>query len=298
MTSLSLPAWLIPDADAFADGAVRVALTVLLAWFFQRLGFLVVRRLERWMVRASHGREAAAQRAKTIGQMLRHLVTTVVATGALIHVLEVFGVDIKPLLVGASILGAALGFGAQFLVRDVIAGAFILIEDQFSVGDSIEVNGQVGTVEDVTLRSTRLRDFTGRLLFVPNGEMKIVINHSRDWHLAQVELPIAPNQDLERALRLAREIAAELNEDPEFGPRLLEPLTLLGIERIGPEGATVKLVGRTRPGAASFEVAREARRRMLSRLRDSGVRVASGAEVEYVSAARSAPPMAQDDVTE
>ena len=298
MNAPHLPAWLIPDADAVADGAVRVALTLLLAWFLQRLGFLVVRRLERWMVRASHGREAATQRAKTIGQMLRHLVTTLVAAGALVHVLEVFGVDIKPLLVGASILGAALGFGAQFLVRDVIAGAFVLIEDQFSVGDTIEVNGQVGTVEDVTLRCTRLRDVTGRLLFVPNGEMKIVVNHSRDWHLAAVELPIAPNQDLERALRLAGEIAASLNADEQFGPKLLEPLRVLGIERIGPEGATVRLVGRTRPGAAAFEVSREARRRILASLRDSGVRVASGAEVEYVSASRSAPPMAQDDVTE
>ena len=289
MISSAFPAWLVPDTEALGEAAVRVALTLVFAWLLQRIGFLVVRRLERWMVRASHGREAAAQRAKTLGQMFRHTITTVVAAGALLHVLEVFGWDIKPLLVGASILGAALGFGAQFLVRDVIAGAFILIEDQFSVGDAIEVNGQVGTVEDVTLRCTRLRDITGRLLFVPNGEMKIVVNHSRDWHQAAVDLPIAPNQDLERALELASQIASEMNADPVYGPQLLEPLKVLGIERVGPEGATVKLVGRTRPGAAAFELSREARRRLLARLRGTGVRVASGAEVEYVSASRALP---------
>lgn len=289
MISSAFPAWLVPDTEALGEAAVRVALTLVFAWLLQRIGFLVVRRLERWMVRASHGREAATQRAKTLGQMFRHTITTVVAAGALLHVLEVFGWDIKPLLVGASILGAALGFGAQFLVRDVIAGAFILIEDQFSVGDAIEVNGQVGTVEDVTLRCTRLRDITGRLMFVPNGEMKIVVNHSRDWHQAAVDLPIAPNQDLERALTLAEEVAAEMNADPTFGPQLLEPLKVLGIERVGPEGATVKLVGRTRPGAAAFDLSREARRRLLARLRGTGVRVASGAEVEYVSASRAAP---------
>ncbi|MBI5170214.1 MAG: mechanosensitive ion channel family protein [Candidatus Eisenbacteria bacterium] len=289
MISSAFPAWLVPDTEWLADAAVRVALTIVFSWLLQRIGFLVVRRLERWMVRASQGREAAAQRARTLGQMFRHLITTLVAAGALLHVLEVFGWDIKPLLVGASILGAALGFGAQFLVRDVIAGAFILIEDQFSVGDSIEVNGQVGTVEDVTLRSTRLRDITGRLLFVPNGEMKIVVNHSRDWHQAAVDLPIAPNQDLERALALAAEVAAEMNTDPVYGPQLLESLKVLGIERVGPEGATVKLVGRTRPGAAAFELSREARRRLLARLREAGVRVASGAEVEYVSVTRTAP---------
>ncbi|MCC6650310.1 MAG: mechanosensitive ion channel family protein [Candidatus Eisenbacteria bacterium] len=284
-----LPPWLVPDSERIAEAAVSVALTLALAWLLQRIGFLVVRRLERWMVSATHGREAGVQRARTLGQMFRHLITTLVSAGALLHVLEIFGWDVKPLLVGASILGAALGFGAQFLVRDVIAGAFILIEDQFSVGDAIEVNGQVGTVEAVTLRSTRLRDLSGRLLFVPNGEMKIVVNHSRDWHLAAVDVPIAPNQDLERALALAEGVAGEINADEDLRSRLLEPLGVLGIERVGPEGAVLRMMARALPGAAAFDVSREARRRLMARLREAGVRVASGAEVEYVSASRAAP---------
>ena len=164
----------------------------------------------------------------------------------------------KPLLVGASILGAALGFGAQSLVRDVIAGTFILIEDQFSVGDAVEVNGTVATVENVTLRSTRLRDYRGRLLFVPNGEMRVVINHSRDWHRSLVDVPIAPDQDLGRALAAAAEAAGVLARDPHLAGRWLDPPQAVGIERVGPDGVTLRIALRTAPGAGRG--ARRARR--------------------------------------
>src|SRR5439155_13577830 len=120
----------------------------------QRLAFLVVRRIEKFLVQAAQGHPAAEQRARTVGQTIRHLITTVVAAGAGLHVLGVFGWDVRPLLVGASILGAALAFGAQTLVRDILAGASILIENQYSVGDAIEVNNTVETVEEVTLRMT------------------------------------------------------------------------------------------------------------------------------------------------
>src|SRR5262249_60472353 len=145
-----------------------------------------------WLVRAARDTGHGAQRARTIGQILKNAVTAVVVAWAAVHGLDILGWDVKPLLVGASILGAALGFGAQFLVRDVIAGTFIFIEDQFVVGDTIEVNGQPATVEAVTLRSTRLRDFQGRELHVPNGEMKVVVNHSRGWNRGAGELAVGP----------------------------------------------------------------------------------------------------------
>ena len=244
----SLPPWLIPDPEHLGVALARLALTVVVAWVLQRLGFLLVWRAERWLMRAAQDRPAARQRARTLGQTARHLVTTAVAVGAVIHGLDILGWDVKPLLVGASILGAALGFGAQSLVRDVIAGAFILIEDQFSVGDAVEVNGVVATVEDVTLRSTRLRDYRGRLLFVPNGEMRIVINHSRDWHRSLVDMPLAPDQDLALVLRVAGNVAAALAQDPQLAPRWLEPPQVLGIERVGPDGTTLRFALRTAPG--------------------------------------------------
>jgi small conductance mechanosensitive channel len=272
---VSIPAWLIPDSENFGVTLARLALTLLVAWVLQRAGFLLVWRAERWLARAAKNRPAAQQRARTLAQTTRHLVTTIVGVGAVIHGLEILGWDVKPLLVGASILGAALGFGAQSLVRDVIAGACILVEDQFSVGDAVEVNGVVATVEDVTLRSTRLRDYRGRLLFVANGEMRIVINHSRDWHRSLVDVPLAPDQDLALVLRVAGEAAAALAEDPRLAPGWLEPPQVAGIERVGPDGVTLRFVMRTAPGAAAATAARETLHAALTRLRESGVRLAN-----------------------
>src|SRR5262249_12296283 len=172
-----LPGWLAPDPQQIGLVLLRLALTVLAAFLGQRVLFLLVGRGEPWLLEASHSTGHSAQRARTLGQIFRNAVTAATFSWALVHALDILGWDVKPLLVGASILGASLGFGAQFLVRDVIAGTFIFIEDQFVVGDTIEVNGQAATVEAVTLRSTRLRDFQGRELHVPNGEMKIVVNH-------------------------------------------------------------------------------------------------------------------------
>ena len=270
-----LPPWLIPDPEHLGVTLASLALTVLVAWLLQRLGFLVIWRAERWLVRASHEQPAARQRARTLGQTTRHLVTTAVAAGALLHMLDVLGWDVKPLLVGASILGAALGFGAQSLVRDVIAGTFILIEDQFSVGDAVEVNGTVATVENVTLRSTRLRDYRGRLLYVPNGEMRVVVNHSRDWHRSLVDLPIAPDQDLGLALAAASGAAEALARDPHLAGRWLDPPRAVGIERVGPDGVIIRIALRTAPGAVASESEREARRVALAHLREAGVRLAS-----------------------
>lgn len=253
---------------------IRLAVTVVAAWLAQRLGFLLVGRTERWVVRVSQGAERAEKRAKTLGQSARALVTTLVVLAAIFHGLEVIGWDLRPLLVGASILGAGLAFGAQSLVRDMIAGIFILLDDQFSVGDSVEVNGSPATVEDVTLRATRLRDGQGRVLFVPNGEMRIVVNHSRGgWHLTVVDLPIAVNQDLSHVLEVAAQVAAEVNAHPALNQHLQQPMTAVGIERVGLDGAVVRLSARAHAGGPSAELARETRRIALTRLRDAGIRI-------------------------
>ncbi len=281
--------WLPPDTGPVGKTLAGLALTLLAAWLLQRLGFLLVWRAERWLVRSAQGSEHAVQRSHTLAQSARHLVTTLVGVGAFFHVLEVLGWDLRPLLVGASVLGAALAFGAQTLVRDIIAGVFILVDDQFSVGDTVEVNGQAATVEGVTLRSTRLRDWQGRLLFVPNGEMRIVVNHSRGWHLAIVDLPLAVNQDLGRVLEVAAAIAGEVNADPALAPHRLEPMTVVGIERLGVDGAFVRLVAKSLPGAGAATVAREARRIALERMRAAGLRAAGDPELKYPVAPPGVP---------
>lgn len=281
----TLPPWLTPEPEQVAVLLVRVLLTLITAWVAQRLLFLFVKRLEHWLVRASRDSSHGIQRARTIGQLLRNAITALVTAYALVHMLAIFGWDVKPLLVGASILGAALGFGAQFLVRDIIAGTFIFTEDQFVVGDTIEVNGVAATVEAVTLRSTRLRDFRGREMHVPNGEMKIVINHSRGWQRAVLDLPLAPGQDLARALRVSEAVVAELNNDVSWRDLLMDPFVVMGLERVGPDGAVLRVVGRARPGGDAPRLAREARLRLLQRWRDEGIQT----NVEANPASRRGP---------
>jgi len=259
------------------------------AWLAQRLLFLLVRRSEGWLTRAARETGHGLQRARTIGQIFRNAATTVVFSWAVIHSLDVLGWDVKPLLVGASILGAALGFGAQFLIRDIIAGTFIFIEDQFVVGDTIEVNGQAATVEAVSLRSTRLRDFLGRELHVPNGEMKVVVNHSRGWNRAVVDLPVAPGQDLARVLRVTEAVAGEVNQDSAWRDLLVDPFAVIGLERVGTDGAILRLVARTRPGGDAARLAREARLRLLQRWEEEGIRTASEAVLARRRGAEALP---------
>ena len=269
------PTWILPDTEHLGIMLGRLVLTAVAAWVAQRLLFLLVKRGEQWLVRATHDTGHGVQRARTVGQLLRNGVTAVVVGWACVHSLEILGWDVKPLLVGASILGAALGFGAQFLVRDIIAGMFIFIEDQFVVGDTIEVNGQAATVEAVTLRSTRLRDFHGRELHVPNGEMKVVVNHSRGWNRAVVDLPVAAGQDLAVALHLAESVVAELNGDPKWRALLVEPFEVMGFERAGADGAVLRAVGRALPGGDAAKLSRELRLRLLQRWKGAGIRMAA-----------------------
>lgn len=266
------PAWLVPDAEHLGVTLVRLALTIAAVWVAQRVFFLLIRRAEKWLIQAARDKHQGEQRAKTVGQLFRNAITTMVVAWGIVHALEILGWDLKPLLVGASIIGAALGFGAQFLVRDVIAGAFIFIEDQFAVGDTIEVNGQPATVEAVTLRATRLRDFHGRELHVPNGEMKILVNHSRGWARAVVDVALAPGQDLARALHAAESVAQEINTDPHWRSMLVEPLEVIGFERVGPDGVVLRAMGRSHPGGDAARLSRELRLRLLQRWQKEGIR--------------------------
>ena len=281
---MSLPAYLlilklIPESEKLAEMGIRLALTAVGAFRLMQAARLLVGRLRHWMVRAGHDRPGSAQRAQTVAQTLRSLATAVSWAGAFIHTLEIFGWDVKPLLAGAGILGVALGFGAQTLVRDLIAGYFILIENQFAVGDLVEVAGQPSLVEEVTLRCTRLRSFNGFVHYVPNGEFKTVTNRSRDWNRLTVDVPVGANEDLGRALRLCRGVVDGLNAEPAWRERLLEPAELWGVESLVGAEVQLRMVVRSRPGADAFQVARELRLRSHDALVAGNIRTGTNREI-------------------
>lgn len=263
---------LLPTTERLIEIGIRLGLTLAVALLFQRLLFLLVGRIENIVTRAGGGQQRAVQRAHTLGGIFRSLCTVIVGGAALIHGIEVIGWNVGPLLAGAGVLGVAVGFGAQTLVRDLISGLFILAEDQFSVGDSIEIDGQAATVEAISVRATTLRDFNGFLHFVPNGEIRAVINRSRGWNRIAADVTVAADQDLDRALAVCRDVAQEFNAESTWSARLLEPVEVLGVESLSGEGAQLRMVVRARPGGDVYEAARELRRRVHGALLAKGIR--------------------------
>ena len=265
---------MFPEGEELVAMGVRIALAIAFGFVIQRLLFLLAGRIEHWIRKLGHHSDHAKQRALTLGSMLKNLITVLVVAGVVIRILAILGWDVQPLLAGAGILGVALGFGAQSMVRDMIAGVFIIAEDQFGVGDLVEVQGRIATVEDLTVRSTTLRDFNGHQVFVPNGEMRIVVNRSRGWSRLAVDVPVPAGADLDRALQLCSQVAEKMNQEPEWRDRLLDDIDVWGVENLGPNDAVIRLVVRAQPGPHTPETARELRRRIHAVLTAAGIRTA------------------------
>jgi small-conductance mechanosensitive channel len=214
----------------------------------------------------------SAARAQTIAAVLRSLCSAVIFSFALIYVLGYLGLNLGPLLAGAGVAGVALGFGAQSLVKDFLSGTFMLIEDQFGVGDIIDAGEASGVVEALTLRTTRLRDQEGTVWHIPNGQIQRVGNKSQQWARAVLDLTISPSADFDRAQAVIRTAAAEVWADPRFGGDVLDEPEVLGVEYLGPDGATIRVVGKTRP-ASQWTVGRALRAHISTALRDAGIDV-------------------------
>ena len=214
----------------------------------------------------------AAQRAETIGTLLKSVVSLVVWAFALLMVLSEVGLDVGPLIAGAGFVGIALGFGAQNLVRDFLSGIFMLVEDQYGVGDVIDAGEATGTVEAVSLRTTRLRDIHGVVWHIPNGQIQRIGNKSQGWSRALLDVSVAYSTDLEHAKKIIEDCALSLRESPELGPEMLADPEVWGVEDLGPDGVVIRLSVQTRP-ASQWRVARELRERLKSALDAAGIEI-------------------------
>ncbi|WP_374628091.1 mechanosensitive ion channel family protein [Micromonospora sp. A3M-1-15] len=220
--------------------------------------------------------ERRRQRAEAIGSVLRSMVTAFIFGIALLMVLKEFSFDLAPLLASAGIAGVALGFGAQSLVKDLIAGLFMLIEDQYGVGDTVDLGEATGVVEAVGLRVTTVRDGRGVLWYIRNGEIVRVGNKSQGWALVVVDLPIG-FAGTEEATAVLRTAAASVALDPELSPQIVEQPEVLGVEQMTVDGAVIRTVVKT-TADGQFAVGRELRRRLAEALENSGItaRIAAG----------------------
>ncbi len=253
---------------------LKIAVLVLAGLVVSRLATRAVRRFARTLHARSLARTGsprAQQRATTIGDVLANLVLAVVWVVVVLLVLGEIGVDLAPLVAGAGIVGVALGFGAQSLVRDFLSGLFIILEDQYGVGDVINVRDTTGTVEDVSLRVTRFRAMDGTVWYMPNGEIRGVGNASMEWSRALVDVLVSHDNDVGAVARYVSEVTDEFAEDPTWDGVVLERPEVLGLQAVTVEGLTIRVVVKTAPGE-QYAVARDLRARISDRLRREGVR--------------------------
>ncbi len=214
----------------------------------------------------------AKKRAHTLGNILRHAVLIVISFIALLMIVGELGIQLGPLLATAGIGAVAVGFGAQSLVKDVISGFFIILENQYRIGDAIEVAGVSGLVESVSLRRTVLRDLEGKVHTVPNGEIKIVSNLSKEWSRSVLDVPISYSEAVDRVMEVLDEIGKELAAEEPWKNLLLEPLQIFGVERFGESDLVIRVVVKTVP-LKQWEVGRELRRRIKIRFDEKGIQI-------------------------
>ncbi len=252
-----------------AEFLLSVGLIVLLAALASRFGVRAARRSVYSLVTRTPLRETvrgrADARAATLAGVTASVVRVAVWTVAFLLLVDEVGFNLGPLLAGASVVGVALGFGAQTLVRDVVSGFFILVEDQYGVGDTITVLDVTGTVEDVNLRVTRVRAGDGTVWYVPNGEIRKVGNSAKEWSKAIVDVRLPDDLDLARALAAVSAEVEAFADDPAWSDGLLEKPEMLGVEDNAGEFVTVRVSAKTRPGERA-RFARALRTRIGTRL--------------------------------
>jgi moderate conductance mechanosensitive channel len=213
-----------------------------------------------------------AQRADALGALLTSIVTVVVYVLAIFLVLAEFGLNLAPLVAGAGVIGLAVGFGAQDLVKDFLSGVFMLAEDQYGVGDIVDVGEASGTVEGVTLRTTRIRDVEGTLWHVPNGEIRRVGNSSQDWARSLLDIGVAYQTDVDLAIEILERVAQQMASEEGYTETFLAEPDVWGVQNLGADSVDIRLVIKTTPGT-QWGISRELRRRIKAAFDAAGIEI-------------------------
>ncbi|WP_439423044.1 mechanosensitive ion channel family protein [Saccharothrix sp. HUAS TT10] len=283
--------WWMTNGPKIAEGALRIALTLIIAVVIR---FLLRRLIDR-MTRGSGDRkpkllkplrerapqalgalvsERREQRAKTIGSVLKSFVTIIVFGVAFIQVLTELGMNPAPILTSAGILGVAIGFGAQNLVKDFLSGMFMMLEDQYGVGDVVDLGPATGTVESVALRITTIRDTNGTVWYVRNGEILRVGNSSQGFAVAVVDLPLGYGANLASATEVLDKAVVDAVDEETLAKDVIDKPQVLGVEKVTPEGITMRVTVKVRPGR-QWAVQRALRAKLMPALDEAGISLKS-----------------------
>jgi small conductance mechanosensitive channel len=247
--------------------------TIVICYALVRITGLLVTRFEHELNRGtSLDALERAKRARTLGSVINKVVTIALTSVTILMVLTAFGVNIAPVLTGAGILGLAVGFGAQTLVRDIISGFFLILEDQVRVGDVAAINGVAGLVEGLNLRTIVLRDGEGTVHVFPNGAIQTLANRSKDFSYYVIDLGISYREDPDRVADVLRKIGAEMQADEKYAPFILEPVEIQGIDSFGDWSMVMKMRIKTVP-LKQWDVGREFRKRLHHRFEEEGIEI-------------------------
>ncbi|HEV2780492.1 MAG TPA: mechanosensitive ion channel family protein [Actinophytocola sp.] len=279
--------WLAASAHWLVAKPLRILMILVIAFLIRYLARRVIDRLTRatgertpTLLRPLKERapqalgvlvsERRAQRARTIGSVLKSIVSFVVFGLAFILILGELGLNLGPIVASAGIVGIALGFGAQNLVKDFLSGMFMMLEDQYGVGDVVDVGEASGTVEAVGLRVTTLRDVNGTVWYVRNGEILRVGNSSQGFAVAVVDLPVAHGTDVAEATEILDRVVREATDAKPMSDDVLEPPEILGVEKVAAEGITLRATVKVRPGR-QWATQRALRAKLMAAFEDAGI---------------------------
>ncbi|MHA6759962.1 mechanosensitive ion channel family protein [Streptacidiphilus sp. PAMC 29251] len=281
--------------ESWVTGTVKILFILVIAMVVRALIRTMISKMVARMAQGSQHNQPALisglienaerrkQRSQAMGSVLRSVASFMVLGTAALTALSVLGINLAPLLASAGVAGVAIGFGARNLVTDFLSGVFMILEDQYGVGDEIDTGVASGKVMEVGLRVTKLRGAGGEIWYIRNGEVKRIANMSQGWSTASVEVPIGYHEDLARVQELILRAAEDMAKDEPWSEQLWEPVKVLGVDTLGPETVVVQVAGKTMPGKA-LPVARELRQRIKAALDGAGVQIG---KVAALPAARS-----------
>jgi small conductance mechanosensitive channel len=251
---------------------IPIVLILIVAWVARRILKIVISRFEKGLEQKGAVPSEQEKRVKTLSGIISTTISVIIYTAALMMIITECGINIGPLLAGAGIAGLAIGFGAQSLVKDVISGFFLIMEDQIRVGDVANIAGIGGLVEAINLRTTRLRDLEGKVHIIPNGSIEVATNFTKDWSRALIEIGVAYKENVDNVISVLQGIGEEMRNDSAFKEVILEPMTVLGLDSFGDSSINIRLYFKTLP-IKQWEVAREFRKRVKKVFDEKGIEI-------------------------
>jgi len=253
---------------------IKIVVIAVVAWITYIVLSRIVRRAVKISVVRDQGmtEEAETKRENTLIRIFNGAIRIILILIALLMILQEVGIEIGPILAGAGVVGLAVGFGAQYLIRDIITGLFIILENQYRIGDVINIGSEGGVVEDISLRMTTLRDLNGTVHHIPHGEVTRVSNLTKSWSRVNINIGVSYNANIEKVIDVINRTGEKLAEDPQFKDSIISPPKFLRVDEFADSSVVVKILGETKP-SKQWEVAGEFRKRIKAEFDREGIEI-------------------------